>query len=133
MSNASEKMTRETREWAASLTIGRRHAIERWQGADRFYLRVQAVVETGVADDEAEEVADRLLAATNHRLWHGYRAWRGIRSCRRVFGVDSTDLELLIGTQVRTHRFMSTTFDLDVVTAEFLTPSGVGGPPSLRF
>ncbi|NMO04928.1 hypothetical protein HH308_27250 [Gordonia sp. TBRC 11910] len=125
--NDTAILDREVRHWATALTADQRRAILRWQGRDRFYERVQAVMTLGIDDPEAVDAAGLLLAAATHKLQRSYTTWRGVRSSIDAYGLRSGELGQLIGTSVRINRFVSVSLRREVVTDEFTVPEMSGG------
>jgi hypothetical protein len=105
-----------------SATPQQRAAVRRWQGRDRFYEKVQGAAAGNSDSIEAMRVAES-LGSLARPLPEDTELWRGIRSTARAFGLNTDDLNALIGRNWVEERFMSTTTSRDVALTEFNRPS----------
>jgi hypothetical protein len=96
--------------------------VRRWQGRDRFYEKVQGAAAGNSDSIEAMRVAES-LGSLARPLPQDTELWRGIRSTARAFGLNTDDLNALIGRNWVEERFMSTTTSRDVALTEFNRPS----------
>lgn len=121
------RLDAETRNWAAGLSPDHRAAVRRWQGTDRFYEQVQLAYQGEIEDEEAIDVADKLLEVVTHPLAAEYTVWRGVRSAAATFGVDADQLDELIDSTAPLNRFLATSLDRSVAIDEFTKPQLRGG------
>jgi len=117
----------ETLQWAAELSDEQRAAVVRWQGADRFYEKINAALRGETDDPEPVDTADTLLGVVTHPLAGEYIVWRGARSVEAAFDVSADRLEELIGLREPLVRFTSTSLDENVAINEFTKPQLKGG------
>ena len=109
---------------SGSADAGQRASVERWQGRDRYYERVQdAAAGDESATDEALRVMSHLQEMASP-LPEDVHTWRGIRSVEQTFGTGVGDLRGRDAQIVR--RFMSTTMFGHIARDEFTRP-GKGG------
>lgn len=126
----AEGIEREFSEWAQQRTTDEVVAVERWQGTDRFYQRVQR---PKADDSEARAIRDAMEdLAYSHELAEDRQLWRGIRSCDATFGVQSSDLESLVGREFTPNQFTAATPAREVAEREFSQPSLRGGNAMIR-
>ncbi|QRY61480.1 hypothetical protein JVX90_13770 [Gordonia sp. PDNC005] len=126
----AEGIEQEFAGWAQERTADEIEAVTRWQGTDRFYQRVQQPT----ADDaEARSVRDEMEDLVySHELAQDRELWRGIRSCEATFGMQSSDLESLIGREFTPNQFTAATSAREVAEREFSQPSLRGGNAMIR-
>lgn len=132
----AERLAESARTVTASLTADEVEAVRRYQGRDRTYELVAAVLRNPKSsDDLTEEQADlvdrivRLLSAATRR-WRtpfSMPVYRGQRSLDQVFGAGPR-----VGRTIQPTTFLSTSIYRDVALEEFAAPPGPGGPALLE-
>lgn len=111
----------------ADATAEQRLAVQRWQGNDRYYEKIQ---EATAGDGELEAMTVvRNLSKLARPIPSELKVWRGIRSTKSAFGVTPENLGELIGRTWTEERFLATTLDRGVATPEFTHPGS--GPAIL--
>lgn len=114
---------------AAALDDIARYVVREWQGADRTYESFQRAVRGDEPDLDWVENADYLdQLIDRHPLRRPVRAFRGVRDSRKVFGVDSSELNSLIGRRWPLRGYFGTTVFRGVARDEFTRPPHGGGP-----
>lgn len=127
----AELLTESARTVTASLTAAEVEAVRRYQGRDRTYELVAAVLRNPKSsDDLTEEQADlvgrivRTLSAATRR-WQApvsMPGYRGQRSLDQVLGAGPR-----VGRTIQPATFLSTSIYRDVALEEFAAPPGPGG------
>lgn len=108
-----------------------RAAIERWQGMDRFYAKVQKAVEGKSSDSETLLVAAELRrAAVKTPLESDVLMWRGVRNWHTAFGVES--LEELALYDEEQARFIAISSDRRISEEQFTTFGKAGALLKIR-
>lgn len=103
-----------------------RGSIERWQGMDRFYAKVQKAADGASDDPEALKVLDELDdAARKTPLESDVLMWRGVRNWHAEFEVESYD-ELLGAGQIQMSRFKALSADREQSEADFTSHGKAG-------
>lgn len=128
----AKRLAESARTVTASLTEEEVEAVRRYQGRDRTYELVAAVLRNPrSSDDLTEEQADlvdrivRVLSAATRR-WRtpaSMPVYRGQRSLDQVFGAGPR-----VGRTIQPATFLSTSIFRDVALEEFAAPPGPGGP-----
>lgn len=130
------RLTESARAATAALSADEATALRRYQGLDRTYELVSAVLRglrspEDLTTEQADLVIDiiDLLTATAERwrIPEPIRLYRGQRSINRVFGTETR-----IGRILETESFLSTTIYRAVALEEFTSPPGLGGPVLLE-
>lgn len=108
-----------------------RAAIERWQGMDRFYAKVQKAVEGKSPDPAALRVAAELRrAAVKTPLESDVLMWRGVRNWHTAFGSES--LEELALYDEEQARFTAISSDRRISEEQFTTFGKAGALLTIR-
>ncbi|MFT4189272.1 MAG: hypothetical protein QM621_11900 [Aeromicrobium sp.] len=131
---SAEQFDADFREWRSSLTPSERAAIAAWQGVDRRYQRIQAVI-SGSADAspaDAKVARDLLSAIRKGAIRRPTVLWRGVRSSTSAFGLPASELGNLAGARRRVDRFFAASLSRQVATTEFTAPPLLGGPALMR-
>lgn len=125
------RLTEDARAVTAAFTAEEVAAVRRYQGLDRTYALVAAVLRNpGTADDLTDEQADvvdtivRVLSVATRR-WRvsvPVKVFRGQRSLARVLGAEPR-----VGRTIQPAMFLSTSISRDVAVREFAAPPGPGG------
>ena len=115
----------------AQLTPEQRDAIQRWQGTDRFYRRVQDVLRNEADDDEAADVADTLLPVIlGNTLQSDVVVYRGIRNVSTLIRRTNSDLDRYVGQQIPSPGFLAASTSREEAASAFTRPF-IGGGPAL--
>ncbi|MFT4086142.1 MAG: phage minor head protein [Gordonia sp. (in: high G+C Gram-positive bacteria)] len=100
------------------LDADERAAVERWQGMDRFYQRVQRELRGESGSPEAERIVDVLDDLIDaHPLGRDVVAWRGIRNAHAMFGVHAEDLGSIVGATLQPGGFIATSVAREVAVS----------------
>lgn len=85
--------------WVSGLTAAQRAAIVAWQGMDRHYEEIQAVLRgTRVATAAvSEEIGLLVQAVMGGRVPFEIPVWKGVRSVEAVFGAARPNVGLEVG------------------------------------
>ena len=117
-----QRLTRAYAQQTQQASNQQRSAVRRWQRKDRFYEQVQNAAAGKQANTQALDVAAHLDNLATPLEGGDVQVWRGVRDVEKELGVSAAELTTLVGHPKVLQRFMSTTTERAVATAEFNTP-----------
>lgn len=127
----AERLTEAARAVSESLTAFELAAIWRYQGLDRTYEVVAAVLRNPMSaeqlSDEQADLVDTIVRvlSTATRRWRvpeAVQVYRGQRRLDRVFGAEDRE-----GRAIQPATFLATSIFRDLALQEFAAPPGPGG------